>query len=51
MKEKVLGDVSKGTRGLRPLLKYPNTLYISPSKLVGSHEFTTGKKGSREENG
>lgn len=51
MKENVLGDASKGARGLRPLLKCPNTLYIRPSKLVGSHEFTTGKKESREENG
>lgn len=51
MKEKVLGDISKGRGGERPLLKHLNTLHIFPSKLVGRHEFTKGKKGSREEKG
>lgn len=51
MKEKVLGDVSKGCRTLRPLLKYLNILYICPLNLVDRHEIAKGKKGRREEKG
>jgi len=51
IKEKVLGDISKGSRGLRALLKYPNTLHVHPSKLAGGHEFTKGNKRSREGKG
>lgn len=41
-KDTALGDVSKGTRGMMPLL----SIFIL-LELVGRHEFIRGKKGSK----
>lgn len=46
-----LGDISKGTRGLMPLLKYLNTSYLHPSRDGGQAQVCQGKETEQETKG